>query len=116
MNNGLPGRDQITQISDTYLSLTHALHRNPHLAVSVSEIELRSFLMASAQPNHGLPGPIVTAGDQGAGGGERRGLSPWLILQREPCGAVAPPGGAAGATGSALGTECTEGLGAGRSE
>ena len=86
------------------------------LAVSVSEIELRSFLMASAQPNHGLPGPVVTAGDQGAGGGERRGLSPWLILQREPCGAVAPPGGAAGATGSALGTECTEGLGAGRSE
>ena len=32
VNNGLPGRDQITQISDTYLSLTHALHRNPHLA------------------------------------------------------------------------------------
>lgn len=70
-----------THIWDTWLSLTHPLHRNPHPAVSASEIELHSFLMASAQPNSKS---TWTRHDSRWPGGRRWGEARTLILADSP--------------------------------
>ena len=122
MNNGLPGLGYIshlqtsqTNIWVTCLSLTHPLHGNPHPAGSVSELELHSFQWLQHSQIQGLPGPVVTASDLGAGAGSRVDSHPGWSPERAPwsCGSTWR---GRGATGSALGTQCTEGLGAGRSE
>ena len=122
MNNGLPGLGYIshlqtsqTNIWVTCLSLTHPLHGNPHPAGSVSELELHSFQWLQHSQIQGLPGPVMTASDLGAGAGSCVDSHPGWSPERAPwsCGSTWRGRGAAG---SALGTQCTEGLGAGRSE
>lgn len=102
---------------DVCLRISSPPHGNSDPAVGVSEIELCTFLRAPAQQIQGLPGPWVRADNSG---GRRRWETwtsqPLLIFHGEPRGAVASPGGAGWAAGSAHGTKCTDGLGAGRSE
>ena len=117
---GLPGLGHITHITNTHLrhmaepnssssqeptpSCQCFWDRAPQFFNGFSTAKFKVYLDPSWQQ--------VTWGQEvGRGVDSHPGWFP-----REPCGAVAPPGGAAGATGSGPGTECTEGLGAGRSE